>query len=135
MPRHHAFWLKGFTASACAAGAAISLAMPAAAQTETTQSPIGQAAKIAEVLGATHYLQLTCATSEQQVWRARMVRLMELEAEQSGPRRERLVRAFNNGFRAEQRRHGGCADAEADRRRLAGEGRKAAEALRALYVD
>ncbi len=131
MPRHLAFWLKGFIAGAWAAG----VTLPAAAQTETTQSPIGQAAKIAEVLGATHYLQLTCATSEQQVWRARMVRLMELEAEQSGPRRERLVRAFNNGFRAEERRHRGCSEAEADRRRLAGEGRKAAEALRALYVD
>lgn len=128
---HRGFWVG----AAALLGLCVSLVAPADARQTPQVSPIGEVAQVAQVLGAVHYLQITCASADNQLWRGRMVRLLELEAPQAGSRRERLVRAFNDGFTAEEQRSAGCGSVADNRRRLSAEGRRLAEALRSLYVN
>lgn len=63
--------------------------------------------RLAEILGAIHYLRELCGANEGQYWRERMRELMEAEAT-SALRRARLTRAFNQGYRSYSRTYNTC---------------------------
>ncbi|MDP3173506.1 MAG: TIGR02301 family protein [Phenylobacterium sp.] len=87
----------------------LALAVPAAAQPGAAKRPI--LLELAQVLGESHALRQACAGPEDQFWRARMMRLVELERADPGFE-ARLKAAFNQGFA----RHVGSACSEATRR-------------------
>lgn len=54
---------------------------------------------LSEALGRQHYLRTLCRGEDDQTWRLRMSRLLDVEA--AGPaERDRLTAAFNRGFTA-----------------------------------
>ncbi|TGY88384.1 TIGR02301 family protein [Marinicauda algicola] len=121
---------------------ALALAAPAFAQAgpEARRSYEAQASYPVEalsgVLGELHFLAFRCQGEDAQDWRATMLELLELEAPTRGPYRERLIEAFNDGFRYHERRGTRCgAEAEIERRRLAMQGRALSETLRREYID
>ena len=54
--------------------------------------------RLAEILGALHYLRTLCGANEGNKWRDQMSALIDAET-QSGDRRNRMVANFNNGYR------------------------------------
>src|SRR4051794_11050263 len=54
--------------------------------------------RLAEILGALHYLRTLCGANEGNKWRDQMQALLDAEA-QSGDRRSRLTANFNLGYR------------------------------------
>jgi len=63
--------------------------------------------RLAEILGATHYLRELCHAQEGQRWRQQMDALIDAEGT-SAKRRSRLVRKFNHGYRGYQRTYRTC---------------------------
>ena len=63
--------------------------------------------RLAEILGATHYLRELCSAEEGQRWRKQMDALIDAEGT-SAKRRSRLVRKFNRGYRGYQRTYHSC---------------------------
>jgi len=63
--------------------------------------------RLAEILGATHYLRELCKAEEGQRWREQMAALIDAEGT-SAKRRSRLVRRFNRGYRGYQRTYHSC---------------------------
>ena len=63
--------------------------------------------RLAEILGATHYLRELCLAKEGQRWRQQMDALIDAEGT-SAKRRSRLVRKFNRGYRGYQRTYHSC---------------------------
>src|SRR5215211_8116741 len=70
----------------------------------------GELSRLAEILGALHYLRGICGANEGQTWRNEMQALIEAEAP-SGDRRERMVASFNRGYRAFQQSYRTCTPA------------------------
>lgn len=100
-------------------------APPAAAQ--TTRAPAQAAApaapaavlqapyepqllRLAEIMGALHYLAGLCQGAESSGWRREMQALLDAEAT-GGERRERLVQSFNRGYGGFEQAHRGCTPA------------------------
>lgn len=63
--------------------------------------------RLAEILGAVHYLRELCGASDGQYWRERMRELLEAEAN-SALRKARLTRSFNQGYRSYSRTYITC---------------------------
>lgn len=57
-----------------------------------------QMMRLAEILGALHYLRELCGADEKQLWREQMAKLLVKE-EPSEERKARLIANFNKGFR------------------------------------
>ena len=115
---------------------AVGLAQPARAQAPTEADPpyMPQLTRLAEILGAVHFLQNLCGKSaDRTVWRQDMAAL--LEAENPSPeRRARLVAAFNRGYRGFAETYRSCTDSARvaiDRYRV--EGSKIAREIVARY--
>jgi uncharacterized protein (TIGR02301 family) len=91
--------------------------------------------RLSEILGALHYLRDLCGAREGQIWRNEMQALVDAEAP-SGERRERLVAAFNRGYRGFQQTYRTCTPA-ADLviRRYLEEGSKIAREMTARYAN
>jgi uncharacterized protein (TIGR02301 family) len=91
--------------------------------------------RLAEILGALHYLRGICGANEGQKWRNQMQALVDAEAP-SGDRRTRMVTAFNRGFRIFQQSYRTCTPA-ADLviRRYLDEGSKIAREVTARYAN
>jgi uncharacterized protein (TIGR02301 family) len=64
-------------------------------------------ARLAELLGAIHYLRELCLANDGQKWRDRMAALLQSEGG-SPQRRARLSRAFNQGYRSYSRTYLSC---------------------------
>jgi uncharacterized protein (TIGR02301 family) len=63
--------------------------------------------RLAEILGAVHYLRALCGADEGETWRAQMEAL--LEAEEPGPIwRAQLIEEFNLGYRTFERSYRRC---------------------------
>ncbi|HEY3697564.1 TIGR02301 family protein [Phenylobacterium sp.] len=77
------------------------LAAPAAAEAPPADHRETLAA-LAEVLGQSHALRQACAGPDDQYWRARMMRLMEVERPQ-GDWKAELTGAFNAGYTSRRR--------------------------------
>jgi uncharacterized protein (TIGR02301 family) len=63
--------------------------------------------RLAEILGAVHYLRELCNANEGPLWRDRMKELMDAEGS-SALRRARLTRSFNQGYRSYSRTYITC---------------------------
>jgi uncharacterized protein (TIGR02301 family) len=63
--------------------------------------------RLAEIMGAVHYLRELCSANEGQIWRERMKELLDAEGS-SALRRARLTRSFNQGYRSYNRTYVTC---------------------------
>jgi len=117
--------------------ASIALAVSAApARAEVAAAPFdGSLQRLAEILGALHYLRNICGANEGQKWRNEMQALADAETP-SGDRRTRLIAAFNRGYRGYQQTYRTCTPA-ADLviRRYLEEGSKLAREMTARYAN
>src|ERR1700687_6450366 len=102
-PRHMTTLLTTLTLLLC-------LALPARAQ-EMAPAPFdGDLARLAEIMGALHYLRAVCGPNEGQKWRNEMQALVDAEAP-NGERRRTVVAGFNRGFRGFQQTYRTCTPA------------------------
>jgi uncharacterized protein (TIGR02301 family) len=112
---------------------ALSLAGPAHAQ---SQAPFdGNLQRLAEIMGALHYLRAICGANEGQKWRNEVQALIDAEAP-TGDRKARMIAAFNRGYRGFQQTYRACTPA-ADLvvRRYLAEGAKIAREVTARYAN
>lgn len=85
--------------------------------------------RLAELLGAIHYLRELCGANEGQFWRDTMQELMKSEGS-SAVRRARLTRSFNQGYRSYSRTYNVCTPtARSAIDRFLAEGAQISEAL------
>ncbi len=63
--------------------------------------------RLAELLGAIHYLRELCSANDGQMWRERMAELLDAEGS-SALRRAKLSRGFNQGYRSYSRTYLSC---------------------------
>ena len=120
---------------AVAAVALTAAASPARA-VETAPAPYdGDLQRLAEILGALHYLRGICGANEGQKWRNEMQALVDAETP-SGERRARMIASFNRGYRGFQQSYRTCTPA-ADLviRRCLEEGSKIARDTTARYTN
>jgi uncharacterized protein (TIGR02301 family) len=91
--------------------------------------------RLAELLGALHYLRGICGSNEGQKWRNEMQALVDAETP-SGDRRVRMIASFNRGYRGFQQTYRTCTPA-ADLviRRYLEEGSKIAREMTARYAN
>jgi|SRR5215467_9013586 len=91
--------------------------------------------RLAEIMGALHYLRALCGANEGPKWRNEIQALIDAEAP-SGDRRVRMVASFNRGYRAFQQTYRTCTPA-ADLviRRYLEEGSKIARDVTARYAN
>jgi uncharacterized protein (TIGR02301 family) len=91
--------------------------------------------RLAEIMGALHYLRALCGADEGQKWRDELQALIDAEAP-TGERRARLVTSFNRGYRGFQQTYRTCTPA-ADLviRRYLEEGSKIAREVTARYAN
>jgi uncharacterized protein (TIGR02301 family) len=124
-----------FIVAALAAGLALAPAgVPARA--EAAAAPFdGSLQRLAEILGALHYLRNVCGANEGQKWRNEMQSLVDAEAP-SGDRRLRMIASFNRGYRGYQQSYRTCTPAaELVIRRYLEEGSKIAREMTARYAN
>ena len=95
----------------------------------------GNLHRLAEIMGALHYLRALCGANEGQKWRNEVQALIDAEAP-SGDRRTRMVASFNRGYRSFQQTYRTCTPA-ADLviRRYLEEGSKIARDVTARYAN
>jgi uncharacterized protein (TIGR02301 family) len=87
---------------------------------------------LAYTLGQAHALRTRCEGESDQVWRARMVRMVELEQPEEAFRNQ-LFESFNTGFLGAQAAHPQCdSKARAEAARVAVRGRDLSRALAAV---
>ena len=91
--------------------------------------------RLAEIMGALHYLRGICGANEGQKWRNEVQALIDAEAP-SGDRKARMIGAFNRGYRGFQQSYRTCTPA-ADLviRRYLEEGSKIAREVTARYSN
>ena len=63
--------------------------------------------RLAEILGAVHYLRELCEANEGTLWREQMRALLKSEGS-TALRRAQLTRSFNNGYRSYSRTYVNC---------------------------
>jgi uncharacterized protein (TIGR02301 family) len=95
----------------------------------------GDLQRLAEILGALHYLRGICGANEGQKWRNEMQALIEAEAA-SGERRARMIASFNRGYQGFQQSYRTCTPAaDFAVRRYLEEGAKIARDITARYAN
>ena len=111
-----------------AAGETAPVAVPAAPFDKDLQ-------RLAEILGALHYLRPLCGSNEGQKWRREIQSLIESETP-SGERHDRMVASFNRGYRGFQQTYRACTPA-ADYaiRRYLDEGARIARDITGRYAN
>jgi uncharacterized protein (TIGR02301 family) len=112
------------------------LAAAAPARAEVAAAPFdGNLQRLAEILGALHYLRGICGANEGLKWRNEMQAIVDAEAP-TGDRRARMIASFNRGYRGYQQTYRTCTPA-ADLviRRYLEEGSKIAREMTARYAN
>jgi uncharacterized protein (TIGR02301 family) len=95
----------------------------------------GDLQRLAEILGALHYLRNICGSNEGGKWRNEMQALIDAETP-SGERRTRMIAAFNRGYNGFQQTYRSCTPAALVAiRRYIDEGSKIARDLTARYAN
>lgn len=85
--------------------------------------------RLAEILGAVHYLRELCSANDGQLWRERMKELLDAEGS-TAIRRARLARSFNQGYRSYRRTYVTCTPtAQSSIERFLAEGIQLADGL------
>ncbi|HLP65926.1 MAG TPA: TIGR02301 family protein [Rhizobium sp.] len=90
-------------ASLGALPAAAQDAPPPVAEAEPQEKPAPydtQLIRLSEVIGAVQYLRNLCSGSSEPEWRRQMEKLLETETAGEPKRRERMVAAYNRGYRS-----------------------------------
>jgi uncharacterized protein (TIGR02301 family) len=82
----------------------------AAKPTDTPPPYEGDFSRLAEILGALHYLGPLCGEKEKERWRGEMQGLLESE-QPSANRRDRLVGSFNHGYQSYEQTYRNCTPA------------------------
>jgi len=91
--------------------------------------------RLAEILGALHYLRGICGANEGQKWRNEMQALVDAEAP-SGSRHDLLIASFNRGYRGFQQTYRTCTQAaDLAIRRYLEEGAKISRDITARYAN
>jgi uncharacterized protein (TIGR02301 family) len=91
--------------------------------------------RLAEVLGALHYLRGICGTNEGAKWRNEMQALIDAETP-TGDRRARMIAGFNRGYNGFQQTYRTCTPAATVAiRRYIEEGSKISRDLTARYAN
>lgn len=107
--------------------AAVAAAGPVGAQEQRPYDD--RLMRLAEILGAVHYLRELCGGSDGQAWRERMQELINAEGS-SALRRVRLTRSFNQGWTNYRRTYSTCTpSAEAAIAKFLAEGAQIADTL------
>jgi uncharacterized protein (TIGR02301 family) len=115
----------------------LSLAAPLRAQDGASgAAPFdGDLQRLAEILGALHYLRGICGSNEGPKWRNQMQALIDAETP-SGDRRTRMIAAFNRGYNGFQQTYRTCTPAALVAiRRYVEEGSKISRDLTARYAN
>jgi uncharacterized protein (TIGR02301 family) len=95
----------------------------------------GDLQRLAEILGALHYLRGVCGPTEGQKWRNEMQALLDAEAP-TGDRHNRLLASFNRGYRTFQQTYRVCTPAaDVAIRRYLDEGAKISQEITARYSN
>jgi uncharacterized protein (TIGR02301 family) len=120
--------------AAAIALAVLLLAAPARAQDAAAPFD-GELQRLAEILGALHYLRGLCNAGEGGRWRSEMQALVDAETP-SGQRRARLIAGFNRGYGGFQQTYRACTPAaNVAIRRYLDEGAKISRDLTARYAN
>ena len=112
------------------------LSLAAASAPAQAPAPFdGNLQRLAEIMGALHYLRGICGANEGLKWRNEVQALIEAEAP-PGERRTRMIASFNRGYRGFQQSYRTCTPA-ADLviRRYLEEGSKIAREVTARYAN
>lgn len=126
------FWKRQrATARTAAFLAAALMVVPAGASSaQDTKVYDQKLLRLAEILGAVHYLRQLCGANEGQLWREQMKALIEAEGAASALRKAKLIRSFNLGYRGYSRTYNSCtATAQTAIARFLKEGTEIAEGL------
>jgi len=119
----------------CAAAAIVLLLAVSPARAQSAAPFDGDLQRLAEILGALHYLRALCGSNEGQQWREQMEALVDAEAP-SGERRQRMVASFNRGYRGFQQTYRSCTPAAGIAiRRYLDEGARIARDITARYAN
>jgi uncharacterized protein (TIGR02301 family) len=112
------------------------LAAPARALESGSTAPYdNELQRLAEILGALHYLRAVCGANEGQKWRNEMQALLDAEAP-DGDRRRKIAASFNRGYRGFQQTYRTCTPAaDLAIRRYLEEGAKIAREITARYAN
>jgi uncharacterized protein (TIGR02301 family) len=122
-----------------AAAMAVSIALATAvapARAEVAAAPFdGNLQRLAEILGALHYLRNICGANEGLKWRNEMQSLVDAETP-GGDRRAKMIASFNRGYRGYQQTYRNCTPAaDVVIRRYLEEGSKIAREMTARYAN
>ncbi len=91
--------------------------------------------RLAEILGALHYLRAVCGAHDGQKWRSEMQALVDAEAPE-GDRRKKIIASFNRGYRGFQQTYRTCTPAaDLAIRRYLLEGAKISRDITARYAN
>ncbi len=120
---------------AISVAAALAAAGPPA-RAEGAAAPFdGSLQRLAEILGALHYLRNLCGANEGMKWRNEMLAIIDAEAP-GGDRRARMIASFNRGYRGYQQTYRTCTPAaDVVIRRYLEEGSKIAREMTARYAN
>ncbi|ABD89851.1 TIGR02301 family protein [Rhodopseudomonas palustris] len=95
----------------------------------------GDLQRLAEILGALHYLRGICGANEGTKWRNEMQALVDAETP-SGERRTRMIAGFNRGYNGFQQTYRTCTPAaDIAIRRYLEEGSRISRDLTARYAN
>jgi len=111
-------------------------AVPARADDAPMPAPFdGDLQRLAEILGALHYLRAVCGANEGQKWRNEMQALVDAETP-DGDRRTKIIASFNRGYRGFQQTYRTCTPAaDLAIRRYLEEGAKISRDITARYAN
>ena len=95
----------------------------------------GDLQRLAEILGALHYLRPVCGAKDGPRWRNEMQALIDTETP-NGERRRKIVASFNRGYRGFQQTYRTCTPAaDFAIRRYLEEGSKISREITARYAN
>jgi uncharacterized protein (TIGR02301 family) len=92
--------------------------------------------RLAEILGALHYMRALCGANDGAKWRNEMQALVDAETPGGSERRDKLIAGFNRGYRGFQQTYRTCTPA-ADLviRRYLDEGARISRDITARYAN
>jgi uncharacterized protein (TIGR02301 family) len=126
---------KRFSAHFLAALMLVSACNFAPARAQDAAPFDGDLQRLAEILGALHYLRGICGSNEGGKWRNEMQALIDAETP-SGDRRARMIAGFNRGYNGFQQTYRTCTPAATVAiRRYIEEGSKISRDLTARYAN